>query len=221
MRRIAVFARRPVPGRVKTRLSPALPAALACDLHHAMLDDAIAVARAASVDERFLYWDRAEGDVSGAGERAGDPFATRAQCEGDLGARLSAAFAELLRDPDDRAIVIGSDCPSLDAAVVDAGFAALETRDVVVGPTSDGGYYLIGLSRPAPALFRGIDWGTERVLMQTLEAARSLACERLIGLDDLDTPADLVRWIGARASAADPPSGVATAGALRKMRLLP
>jgi hypothetical protein len=186
-----------------------------------MLDDALAVAQASLVDERFLYWDRADGAAWGADDTVRDGFVIRTQCDGDLGARLSAAFAELLRDTGDRAIVIGSDCPRLGEDIVDAGFAALETHDVVAGPSSDGGYYLIGLAKPAPALFRGIDWGTERVLAQTLEAARGLALERLVELDDVDTTEDLVRWIAARAAAPDSPSSPATAAALRRMKLLP
>lgn len=224
VQRIAVFARRPEPGRVKTRLSPALPSELACDLHRAMVADALAVAEAAGAGERFVYWDRpAETLARDPDEPVPAGFVERVQCRGDLGARMASAFAELLVGAGDRAVVIGSDCPSLTSASIDAAFPALETHDVVLGPTRDGGYYLIGLSKPAPAMFQSIEWGSPRVLAQTLEAARGFTVEMLPALGDIDTPADLVDWIASRLAAGDTPveAGIATATALRRVKLLP
>ena len=91
-----------------------------------------------------------------------------AQVDGSLGDRLAAAFAHLLRVPGDRAVIIGSDSPDLPLPYLKRAFQALKHRDVVLGPAVDGGYYLIGLRRTAPALFREVAWGTPTVFEQTL-----------------------------------------------------
>lgn len=220
MNRVAVFAKWPVPGRVKTRLSPALPAPLACNLYRAMLADTLAAAAQAAAEDRSVHWSEAPGDEAAA--RGTPPgFECRAQRGADLGERLANAFAELLRDPRDRAVVLGADCPGLDAATVNRALEALESHDLAIGPARDGGYYLIGLSRPAARLFQGIAWGTERVFAATMAAAGSegLTVATLPELDDVDTPADLVRWIAAcAAGGAGAPHGLE---ALRRMKLLP
>ena len=217
MRRIAVFAKWPEPGRVKTRLSPALPASLACDLYRAMLEDALAVA-GAGADEAFAYW----ADSRGIGEAPPGKFQNRFQRGLDLGARLEHAFAELLLADHDQALIIGADCPTLDAAILREAYAALEQHALVLGPTRDGGYYLVGLGRIAPPLFRDIAWSTERVLEQTLERARAmgLAVKTLVELGDLDTAEDLVRWLKELAGRRELPA-LRSVEALRAMKLLP
>jgi hypothetical protein len=200
MKRLALFARRPVPGRVKTRLIPALTARLACRLHQAMLADAIAVLEAAAADERWLYWaDSSLDAAAGAADAALVlPLGVRegVQSGADLGERLERAFSELLAGGS-QAVVFGSDCPWLGVEHIERAFGALERADLVVGPASDGGYTLIGLRAPQPELFRGIDWGSPRVLEQTLAHARErgLTVERLETLDDVDTAENLVRAI--------------------------
>lgn len=218
MKRLALFAKRPGPGRVKSRLSPALPPDLACDLYRAMLRDALEAVAQAEADERVIYWaDETDGDL---GLPTGT-FQSRVQSGPDLGARLEQAFGELLLKPEDRAIIIGADCPDVGAEALRTAFAALESHDLVLGPTRDGGYYLVCLRRQAPALFRDIPWSTERVWEQTLERARAtgLTYAALTKLEDLDTPEDLVRWIGR--AAASRTSGLHTQEALRGIGLLP
>ena len=227
MNRVAVFARWPEPGRVKTRLSPALPAALACELYRAMLADALAAAAEAAAGDRSVHWSDAPGDEAAARETP-PGFEARSQIGADLGERLANAFGALLREPRDRAVVIGADCPELDASLVNRALESLETHDLAIGPARDGGYYLIGLSRPAARLFRGVAWGTERVFATTIDAARGegLTIATLPELDDVDTPADLVRWIATLlARAAGDVGGAARSShgveALRRMKLLP
>jgi uncharacterized protein len=217
MKRLAVFARAPEPGRVKTRLSPALPPDLACDLYRAMLRDTFEATTEAHADERYVYWAEQKSSVSAPT----DGLQVRVQQGADLGARLDHAFGELLRALDDRVVIMGADCPGLDAAALRSAFEALESRDLVLGPTRDGGYYLVGLRRPAPQIFRGIAWSTEQVLDQTLERARDakLTIAALDELEDLDTPEALVRWLGQ--AAWEPGPGRHTEEALRAMGLLP
>ena len=220
MDRLAVFARWPRVGRVKTRLSPALPAELAFALHRAMLEDALAEAARARADARALYW--ADAPADGAAFPAPPGFEVRDQGSGDLGARLERAFGEIAGRKGDRAVVIGSDCPDLDAGVIQSAFEALERADLALGPARDGGYYLIGLSRPEAPVFRGVPWGTAGVLEHTRAAAEAagLRVTLLTPLDDLDTPADLARWL-ARAALRETEDAPRTRAVLRALGLLP
>ena len=220
MRSIAVFARHPVPGRVKTRLSPALPAPLACDLYRGMLGDALEAAHASRADQRLIFWAETDGGPRDPEVPAG--FEARLQSGRDLGDRLETAFAELLCAAGDQAVVTGADCPTLTVERIQQAFDALDSWDLVLGPTGDGGYYLVGLSRRAERLFRDIDWGTARVREQTLERAaqEALRVHELARLDDVDTAEDLVRLIAA--AAAEPGRcGAHTRMALEAMGLLP
>jgi hypothetical protein len=219
VRRIAVFAKWPEPGHVKTRLSPALPAPHACDLYRAMLEDALAAAQTGA-DEAFIYW----ADSGSAGEAPAIPPGIRARPQRgpELGARLEHAFEELLLADHDRALIIGADCPALDPAILEQAYAALERHDLALGPTRDGGYYLVGLRRAAPPLFRDIAWSTERVFGQTVERARAmgLAVKTLPELTDLDTAEDLVGWLKELAGRRELPR-LRSIEALRAMKLLP
>ncbi len=220
MRRLAIFARWPVPGGVKSRLSPALPATLACELYRAMLEDTLSASKGGGAGERFLYWADAPAERRAFGDP--DGVIVRDQAGRVLGERLSRAFDELLTGPDDRAVAIGADCPELEPEVIREGFAALAACDLVLGPASDGGYFLLGLRRAVPALFEGIAWGTDRVLEQTLERAKRAGLETALlrGLADLDTPDDLVRFVARRALTTGT-TGRRTEAALRAMGLLP
>lgn len=201
---IAVFTRLPRAGFAKTRLIPAVGPDGAAKLHVQMIRHTLVqVIRCRR--EREL-----EASVWLAGEPAGDgdaaifhPLACRPQVEGDLGARLDAAFREMLRTSG-AAVIIGTDCPELSPGVLHAAFEALATHDVVIGPASDGGYYLIGLQRPVPALFRGMPWGEGDVTAETGRRAEELGLHLhlLPVLDDVDVSGDLSHWIAVRDSTA-------------------
>src|SRR2546426_11246160 len=124
-RRNAVFARPPVPGRVKTRLAGALTPELACDLYRGCLEDALEAARGAGADERWVYWAEPPRDP-----HAPPGFGARLQRGADLGARLAAAFEELLVAPGDRALILGADCPELDAPRLASAFEGLPLAGV-------------------------------------------------------------------------------------------
>ena len=105
--------------------------------------------------------------------------------EGDLGKRMQAAFNESIKG---KTIIIGSDCYDLKAEHIQIAFSQLETKDIVIGPANDGGYYLLGMSNFYPQLFEGIDWSTSKVFIQTLEKIRTLnltvgVLEELVDLD--------------------------------------
>jgi hypothetical protein len=185
-----------------------------------MLEDTLSASEGGGAGERFLYW--ADAPAERSAFRTPEDVVAREQAGGVLGERLSRAFDELLASPEDRALAIGADCPELEAEVIREAFVALEACDLVLGPANDGGYFLIGLRRAAPALFEDIPWGSDRVLEQTLERAKGAGLETalLSGLADLDTPDDLVRYL-ARGALATRTTGRHTQAALRAMGLLP
>lgn len=187
IRRLMIFAKAPEPGRVKTRLAPALGEAGAAALHAAFVRDV--VARHRRPDRRLTVW-RA-GDLE-------DPLwaeldaRLETQRGADLGARMRAAFtAELAGDA--RVVILGTDSPTLPPALVDEAFAALERVPAVLGPACDGGYYLLGLRGGPPPIFEDIAWGTESVLVETLRCIRrvGMGCHLLPFWYDVDRPADL------------------------------
>ena len=164
--KLGVFARVPVAGQVKTRMIPPLSPAAACELYRAFLADLFERLGQAKVSPTIFV----------AGEPAGDllpllprPWPLVPQAEGDLGARMAAAFRHLLAEPGSRAVLVGSDSPDLPIPYLKRAFQRLKHRDVVIGPAMDGGYYLIGLRAPTPALFEAVAWGSDHVLAQTIE----------------------------------------------------
>lgn len=215
MNAIGVFARQPVAGKVKTRLSPALPAGMAAQLYAGMLADTFAAAERANADERWMWWADDAPSTAPPGWRACQ------QSGADLGERLTDAMAEMRLAQGDRVLIVGSDAPGLSAAHLDAAIAALAEHDVVVGPASDGGYWLVGASRECAALFRKIPWSSPDVLASTLARAEaaSLRVATLEQLADIDEPADLAKLVAQ--AALDPGAvGASTRAALERMGLL-
>ncbi len=187
---VIVMAKAPLAGFAKTRLIPALGAEGAAALAARLLDAAVAQAAAfASVDLCCAP------DASHpAFQRLAKTHAIElsAQGEGDLGARMARAFERHLAQHS-AALMIGTDAPSIDAAMLQRAAHALSDADAVFIPALDGGYALIGLCRPAPSLFSGMTWSTDRVMAQTRErlAAAGLRHTELPAVADIDEPTDL------------------------------
>jgi rSAM/selenodomain-associated transferase 1 len=188
-----VFGREPSPGRAKTRLIPTLGPDGAAQLYERLLRHALTEARQIDVERRELWLDRIVGHSPVSTFANGIGFRLRAQEGVDLGERMHHALNTALSVAD-QTILIGSDCPGLDKRYLSAAFAALDRHDGVIGPATDGGYVLIGIKAPAPALFHGIDWGTSTVLAETRKqfTAAGLTWQELTPLPDVDEPADLV-----------------------------
>jgi rSAM/selenodomain-associated transferase 1 len=163
---LGLFAKWPEPGRVKTRLATATSAAWAADVALAFLHDL--VERLGSVgDQRVLAFAPPEARALFAGA-VGGSFALLAQTDGDLGQRLSSFLTEQFAVGAGSIVILGTDSPTLPLAFVDQAFTALEEADVVLGPATDGGYYLIGCRR-VPPIFDGIAWGGPTVLAETID----------------------------------------------------
>jgi len=200
--RLLVFTRYPQAGKAKTRLIPALGEEGAANLHRQMAEHAIAQARKL----RQLMPLSIEVWFTGASIEQmqawlGDDLAYCLQPEGDLGDRLIHAFQTAFESGTTRAVVIGTDCPMLDAVLLKQAFDTLGRADLVLGPSTDGGYYLLGSRQFAPQLFQGIHWSTAEVLAQTLAISRQLQLQthQLCPLSDVDYPDDLPVWDAATA----------------------
>lgn len=190
--RLLIFTRYPEAGKTKTRLIPALGAEGAALLHRQMAEQTIAQVQSnRSIEVWFTG-----GSVAQMQAWLGKELDYQPQGTGDLGARLSAAFRAAFASGINRVAAIGTDCPELDSEILDRAFRSLHSHDLVLGGATDGGYYLIGMSRFVPELFVEIDWGTEKVLHQTQSIAQSLklSIAELPILTDVDRPEDLEVW---------------------------
>jgi uncharacterized protein len=188
---VAIFARAPVPGACKTRLIPALGADAAARLHESLVGHALAVALASGVGKVRLWCAPDAGHPFFAQCASAHGVALAAQSDGDLGARMLAAFEAA----DGPLLLMGADCPSITERHLRACARALEGVDAVFLPAEDGGYGLVGARRPHPAIFSGIAWGTDRVMAQTRAALdrEGLTWREPAVVWDVDWPADLAR----------------------------
>lgn len=190
---VAILARAPVPGRVKTRLVSVLGEEGAASLQAWMLRRTVAMALEADVGPVSLW---CEGDTEHRDFircRELGPLRIRPQVAGDLGRRMLAAVQESPTAAG--TLVIGTDCPVLNAAHLREGARSLADHDAVLIPVEDGGYVLIGMKAPSAAAFSAIDWGTSQVMAQTRQslAAMGWRWTELSTLWDVDRPEDVER----------------------------
>jgi rSAM/selenodomain-associated transferase 1 len=189
---LAILAKAPAAGSVKTRLIPALGADGAAALHARLIERTVETACAAAIGPVTLWVTPAAPHAcfTALASRFQIPLAT--QPDGDLGARMLAACQAAVGPT----IVIGSDCPALTPSHLHEAADVLRNgHDVVVIPAEDGGYVLIGSREPQPNLFTGMTWSTDQVMAQTRQrlARHRLTWRELPSLWDLDRPEDLAR----------------------------
>ena len=192
MIRILIFAKAPVAGKVKTRLIPALGAEGAAALAAKMLHRTAVEAAAASIGPVELCADPEPCHPDWRGQiPPGLDLST--QGEGDLGQRLAKAARRVIKNGE-RVLLIGTDCPDLDRLRLAEAAAGLDRIDVIIHPTRDGGYALLGLRRFEPSLFEGIAWSTSIVAAATIARIEALGWSLHVGatLHDVDEPADLL-----------------------------
>lgn len=194
---ILIFTRFPVPGRVKTRLIPELGLKETARLHRRMTERILGTVR--SIRERYGP-DNMEITVCFSGARRrhfrawlGRDIQYIRQSSGDIGRRMLAAFQAAFHRGSDRVLAVGSDIPDLSADILEKALIRLRDHDIVLGPATDGGYYLIGMKSPHPELFTDRDWGTASVCDRTRSRIRDLRLtlsEQTV-LQDIDRPEDL------------------------------
>ncbi len=195
--RLILFTRYPVAGKTKTRLISEIGAEAAAETQRQLTEltlhraKALAIARGVRIEVRYEG-----GDARLMRDWLGPMPRCTPQGEGDLGQRLTRAAQDAFAEAAESVVIIGADCPRLDEGILQKAFDALRGNDVVFGPAQDGGYYLVGLRKPMPAMFQSIPWSTSRVLAESLSVARANGCEPALlpTLPDVDEPADLADW---------------------------
>lgn len=208
-RAVVLMARDPSTGG-KTRLAGLATASALGDLRQALFEDTLDVVRSVPGAQRIVACEPAA-SVPRVREMAGGDIDVMPQRGGDLGERLRHAFEDAFRLGAESVVIVGSDLPDLPAALISQALDALaaDPGRVVLGPAEDGGYYLIGMTRPHPGLFAGIEWGSRRVLEATIDAAGRdhVPIVLLEPWADVDEPRDIAGFL-------DRPTG----GAARRTR---
>jgi uncharacterized protein len=190
---LVIMAKAPRPGAVKTRLTPSLPLEAIIPFYRCLLDDTLALARSLSNVEVAIMCPHS--DVDELAQLAGNEVSVVAQKGEGLAAGLTSVFEHFAGDRQRSTIAFNSDSPHLPRSVLEDGFQTLAAHDVVVGPTHDGGYYLVGAKASHPTLFAGDGMGTGSALETLLSRARALALS--VGLTgpfyDIDVADDFAR----------------------------
>ena len=192
MNNIIIFIKNPVLGKVKTRLAATVGDEKALEIYQRLLDVTRKTVTKVNAKYHLFYSDVIDMDDDWDIQ----DFDKYLQQGNDLGERMSAAFRNIFSQNDSSAlqkvVIIGSDCPALTSDILEMAFTILGDSDVVVGPTFDGGYYLLGMKEYHPALFENISWSTDAVYQETNDKSRELQLNiaDLPTLSDIDNEAD-------------------------------
>jgi uncharacterized protein len=191
MKTFGLFGKHPTPGSVKTRLADEVGEDVATRLYAAFMDD-LAFRFRAEGEHRILGFGPAN-SVAYFEQYAKLGYELWPQPEGDLGQKIISFFKHSLREEGSRSVLIGTDSPTLPKEFAEQAFEMLREVDCVLGPATDGGYYLIGLRRPMPSLFENIVWSGANVLVQTVQraAAAGMSLNLLPPWYDVDDLKDL------------------------------
>jgi rSAM/selenodomain-associated transferase 1 len=196
---LIIFTRYPDPGKTKTRLIPAIGSLKAAELQRKMTEkiagEALKLLNKQGVDITVFHTGGTREEMAAW---LGNPFNYLRQSRGDIGNRMGDAFTRVFNSTTGSIILVGSDIPELSSAILEQGFVSLEKHDLVIGPSKDGGYYLIGMkSKDAPqliqVLFNEIPWSTADVLKVSIQrlADAGYSHSLLATLRDIDQPDDL------------------------------
>lgn len=185
---LIIFVKNPIYGKVKTRLAATIGKDKALEIYKQLIAHTCSVTKELSCDKIVYYSDHLQKED----EWSNAYF--KAQQQGvDLGERMMNAFSNVFQQGYSKAVIIGTDCPAIDAEIINNAFEQLDLNDVVIGPATDGGYYLLGSKELHPQLFQNISWSTENVLQQTIAVCErnGLVHNQLQALSDIDEEKDL------------------------------
>lgn len=190
-RALIIFIKNPVLGKCKTRLASGIGDNKALSVYNKLLSYTRKISLGID-SSRYLYYDS---NIELEDDWSNDIFIKKTQAKGDLGARMSSALSEVLTHSQ-HAIIIGSDCPQLSPEIIEVAYESLKTNDICLGPTHDGGYYLIGMRKNIPELFQNITWSSSSVYEDTIRIIEdlSLTYKSLPVLSDLDDAKDLAKF---------------------------
>jgi len=194
--RLIIFSRYPIPGRTKTRLIPELGKAGAADLQRRFTETTFRTAQKIALCHSMHVEVRFDGGSQRKMRQWLGPDAIFSiQPQGNLGDKMLLAFEEAFQQGCARVVLIGSDIPELTRDHLEKTFDALNAHDLVLGPSNDGGYWLVGM-KSSIDIFQGVDWGTNAVLDQTIKTAKGMGLKTFLLdlLTDIDTFDDLKKW---------------------------
>lgn len=192
MRGVIVFVKNPELGKVKTRLAATLGAEKALEIYNKLLEYTREVMLQISNVKKFIYY---SSFIDHQDYWDGQIFDKRLQSKGDLGDRITSALNDSFKICSS-VVIIGSDCPQLSTSHIEEAFEKLKTSNIVIGPSHDGGYYLMGMDRFYPFLFQDINWSTSTVFQETILQAKSkhLSITQLETLTDVDHEEDWIKF---------------------------
>jgi hypothetical protein len=184
---LLIFTRNPEKGKVKKRLAQRIGDEAALKVYNYLLQHTVAITRPLSVEKWVYYSEKLpEEDIW---EK--DVFRKKLQQGQDLGQRMEQAFSEAFKSGYKKVVIIGSDLFDMEEADLKMAFLTLEDHEYVVGPAQDGGYFLLGMKKPTPQLFKNKDWSTSRVFDQTLGNLEQEKLKLLPVRNDIDTFEDM------------------------------
>lgn len=188
---LIIFIKNPELGKAKTRIAQTTGDARALEIYKELLEHTRHITSQVDCHRHLFY----SSFIDGQDDWSSEQFNKKLQINGGLGDKIQHAFSQV-GSADSRLIIIGSDCGELNAEIITQAFDALSDHQVVLGPTFDGGYYLLGLQNPNLDLFSGIEWSTDSVYPQTIEKvkAQNLSYFELPRLHDIDFEEDYLAW---------------------------
>ena len=184
---IIVFVRSPELGKVKTRLARSIGDQSALNVYKILLKHTAAVLRDLSFDKVVYFSEKIDNNDFWENSL----FEKKLQKGADLGERMHHAFDTAFNKGYKKVLIIGSDLFDLTSSLITSAFEALETYDISIGPSLDGGYYLLGMKKLQPEVFKNKKWGTDSVLENTLQDLKKQKIKLLKALNDIDTLEDL------------------------------
>ncbi|EGV43423.1 glycosyltransferase [Bizionia argentinensis JUB59] len=184
---LIIFTRNPELGKCKTRLAKTIGDESALEIYKHLLNHTVEIAKNVTADRYVFYSEMIQDNDIWHPE-----FFKKKRQEGlDLGERMENAFSELFQLGYEKVLIIGSDLLDLNAEIVTEGFQKLNQHNYVLGPAEDGGYYLFGMKRLHPKIFKNKDWGTQTVREATLNDLKNETVYLLKTLNDIDTFEDM------------------------------
>ncbi|HHS96092.1 MAG TPA: glycosyltransferase [Phaeodactylibacter sp.] len=189
---LLIFIKNPEKGKVKTRLAATMGEDKAFSIYKALMAHTRKVALSQPC-KRMLFYSQS---IAEQDDWSAQDFDKKLQTTGDLGHKMKIAFQTAFAEGSQKVVIIGSDCASLRAEIVAEAFAKLDEVDFVIGPTYDGGYYLLGMRQMQTALFENIPWSTDTVLEDTLKIIHDISGRYALlpKLSDIDYEEDWIRW---------------------------
>jgi rSAM/selenodomain-associated transferase 1 len=193
---LIIFLRYPQNGKVKSRLAKTTSSEFALDFYKSCAENIIRQVKSIPKINHFAFYsDKAAKDK--ITKWLGGKLFFSPQEGNDLGDKMKNAFEKVFSTGAEKVIIIGTDVPDLSKEIIQNAFKSLDNSDVVIGPSRDGGYYLLGMKRMNPNLFEGIEFSTSSVYKNTVEkfSKLNLSYYVLPELQDIDTEEDLIHWL--------------------------